>query len=237
MSAARSSRDVGGYRNSAPFFAVLMLLAIPAFWPSYLNVDKAERDFHVHLHGATLLLWGMMLVVQPWLIYRGQWNLHRALGKISYVLAPLVVVSTLLLANHRLKQQITPEQIYFFYVQIGLTALFALAYTQAIRNRRWPVVHARYMICTGLTLFDPIVARLLFFFGGMGVPEIQVVTYATIDAILLYLWKRDRDSGKDIQVFPRMLTAFVVMQVPTFFLYKTTAWLAFTQWFAALPLP
>ncbi len=237
LSAAGGLRDVGPYRNSAPYFAALMALAIPAFWPAYLYVDKVERDWHVHVHGIALLLWGALLVAQPFLIWRGKWSLHRALGKVSFVLAPVVVVSTVLLAHHRLRQSINPEQAYFFYLQLGLIALFALAYVQAIRQRRVPALHARYMICTGLTMFDPIVARLLFFYFGVGFPQVQLITYAIIDAILLYLWKRDRDAGKGIAVFPGMLAAFVTMQVPTFFLFKTAAWLSFTKAFAAVPLP
>jgi hypothetical protein len=234
---AGSTRDVGPFRYSAPFFAALMLLAIPAFWPSYLHVEKVEPDYHVHLHGIALFLWGMMLIAQPSFIYLGWWNLHRAVGKLSYVLAPLVVVSTLLLGNYRLKQSITTEQLYFFYLQFALLGLFTLAYVQAIRHRRSPPLHARYMACTALTMFDPIVARIIYNYIGIDYPWMQAITWLMIDAILLWLWKRDRDRGQDIQVFPRMLAAFVVLQVPTFFLYKTAEWLAFTQWYAALPLP
>ena len=230
-------RDVGIYRKSAPFFLALMLLAIPAFWPSYLAVEKVECDYHVHLHGISLFLWGGMLIVQPWLIYRGQWSLHRALGKLSYVLAPLVVVSTILLGNHRLKQGITPDHIYFLYVQVQLLFVFSLAYVLAIKNRHTPALHARYMVCTALAMFDPIVARLLYLSIGVDYPAMQAITWLAIDAILLYLWKRDRDAGNGVQVFPRMLAVIVTLQIPTFFLYKTNAWISFTKWYAELPLP
>jgi len=236
LSAARAGGPAG-YRNAAPFFALLVLLAVPAFWPSYLHAEKVEADFHVHLHGLAMLLWSAMLIAQPGLIRAGQWKLHRQLGKASYALAPLVVVSTLLLAHYRLTQAYPPDQLYFLYVQLALLALFVVAYTQAIRHRKSAAVHARYMVCTALTLLDPIVARLLYIWGGIEPPLMQAITYTLIDAILAFLWMRDRRLGSNVSVFPRMLAIFIVAEIPTFFLPDQPGWHAFAKWYAALPLP
>jgi hypothetical protein len=230
-------RDPGPFRKSAPWFVLFMLLAIPAFWPSYLYVEKVERDWHVHAHGFSLFAWGVMLIVQPWLISRGNRALHRRIGKFSYVLAPLVVISTILLGSYRLKSELGNEQLYFLWVQVALLTLFTLAYVQAMRHRHEPALHARYMVCTALAMFDPIMARIINNHFGIDYPIMQVLTWLMIDAILLYLWKRDVERGSGIRVFPGMLAAFVVMQVPTFFLYKTAAWAGFAKWYAALPLP
>lgn len=231
------TRDPGGYARSAPWFALLLLLAIPAFWPTYLYVDKVERDWHVHAHGLALFLWSAMLIAQPLLIRSGRWNLHRSLGKLSYGLAPAVVVSTILLGSYRLKNGISEELLYFLYVQAQLLLLFSFAYVQAIRHRHAPALHSRYMACTALAMLDPIMARLIFNVSALNWPGLQVITWLMIDAILLYLWKRDADAGTGITVFPRMLAAFAALQVPTFFLYKTEAWAAFAKAYAALPLP
>ena len=236
MSTPRST-DLAGYRNAAPFFALLVALAVPAFWPSYLHAEKVEADFHVHLHGIAMLMWSAMLIAQPWLIGKGRWRLHRQLGKASYGLAPLVVISTLLLARYRLTQPYPADQLYFLYVQLGLTALFTLAYVQAIRHRKSAALHARYMVCTALTLVDPIVARLLYIGLGIEPPFMQAITYALVDAILLYLWRRDIRGGATVRVFPAMLAAFVAFEIPTFVVPGLPAWQAFANAFAALPLP
>ena len=236
MNTARSA-DIAGYRNAAPFFALLLLLAVPAFWPSYLNAEKTEADFHVHLHGAAMFLWGVMLIAQPWLIHAGKWKLHRRIGKTSYVLAPLVAVSTLLLARYRLTQAYPPDQLYFLYVQLGLLALFIVAYAQAIRHRKSGAVHARYMVCTALTLVDPIVARLLYNGFGIEPPLLQAITFAMIDVTLAYLWIRDRDKGSNVGVFPGMLALFILVEIPTFILPGAAVWEAFAKWFVGLPLP
>ena len=229
--------DVSFYRDSAPFFAAMLLIAIPAFWPSYLHVDKAEADYHVHLHGLSLFLWALMLIAQPWLIRSGRWKVHRRLGRVSFVLAPMVVVSTLLLMRHRLASVQDYNQIYFSFIQAGLIALFAIAYAQAIRYRRTAAIHARYMVCTALTMVDPIVARLLD--NYLDVPPVaeQFATFVLIDVIFVWLWMRDRRLGNGIRVFPTMLAAFLVVEAGTFLVPQTGMWHEFAAWSAKLPLP
>jgi len=236
MAIAARPGDIGFYRDSGPYLLAFFLLAIPAFWPTYW-APAFERDWHVHLHGASLFAWAAMLVAQPWLIHRGRVRLHRQLGKLSYLLAPMVVISTLLLAHYRLQSARSFDQVYFLWVQLGLITLFAVAYAQAIRHRRSAGIHARYMVCTALAMLDPIVARLLFNLFGVDIPASQLCTYAIIDAILVALWIRDARTGNGILVFPRMLAAYLVIELPTFALPQTAAWEACVEFYSLLPLP
>jgi hypothetical protein len=222
-------------RRAVFFFAALLLLSIPAFWPSYLFPPKPIPEARVHLHGLLMLAWMLLLIIQGGLIRGGNRPLHRALGRISYVLVPLIVVSTLSVLHLRLNQKIDAELLYFLYIILSLTAVFAFSWAMAMRNRATPAVHARYMICTALALVDPILGRVVFFHAGIEPPGMQVVTYALVDAILLWLAYRDRASG--IRVFPFMLAVFVMVQIPTFFIFRLEAWPKFAQWLAALPLP
>ena len=233
-----AAAHVAPFNRSAPFFGALLLLAIPAFWLTYFFPPRYEADWHVHVHGVALFAWASLLIVQPWLIGAGRYRVHRQLGKAAYVLAPVIVVSTVLLARYRMHQA-TPDfgQLYFLWLQASLMVIFAIASFQAIRLRRTPGLHARYMVCTGLAMVDPIVARVLFFYAGGDIPWTQIVTYLLIDAILLALWLADRRAGNGIRVFPAMLALFVVLELPTFFLPQTAAWQSFGSWFGALPLP
>jgi hypothetical protein len=234
---ATRAADLERYRSSAPYFLALLALAIPAFWPSYLHAEKVEGDPHVHVHGISLFLWSVMLIVQPWLIQRGRWRLHRRVGKLSYALAPVIVISTVLLVRFRLATNQDADQVYFAFVQLGLIAVFAIAYVQAIRWRHAAGTHARYMVCTALTMVDPIVARLLFIYADVPAVWEQVVTYGIIDAIIVALWWRDRRLGNGIRAFPVMLAAFLAMQVGTFVVPPLQPWREFAAWFGTLPLP
>ena len=234
--ASRTS-DLDRYRSSAPYFLALLALAIPAFWQSYLHAEKVEGDAHVHVHGISLFLWSVMLIVQPWLIQHGRWRLHRQVGKVSYALAPVIVLSTVLLVRYRLATNQDADQVYFAFVQLGLIALFAIAYVQAIRWRRTPGVHARYMVCTALTMVDPILARLLYFYAGVPAVWEQVITYGLIDAILVALWWRDRRLRNGIVAFPAMLAAFLVVEAGTFLVPPLQPWRELAAWFGTVPLP
>jgi hypothetical protein len=86
------------------------------------------------------------------------------------------------------------------------------------------------MICTGITMVDPIVARLLYNLGGIEPPWMQIVTFLIVDAVLLALWLRDRRQGSGVRVFPAMLALFVAFEIPTFFLPMTPAWESFGKW-------
>lgn len=236
MATAARPGDITFYRDSGPYLLAFFLLVIPAFWPTYW-APAFERDWHVHVHGWSLFLWAAMLIAQPWLIRSGRVRLHRTIGKLSYVVAPMVVVSTLLLAHYRLQSARSYDQVYFLWVQLGLITLFAIAYVQAIRHRRSAGIHARYMICTALAMLDPIVARLLNIVFGLDIPDVQMWTYGMIDAALVALWLRDTRKGNGILVFPGMLAAFLVVELPTFALPQTDAWAAFVEFYSLLPLP
>jgi len=225
------------YRAAPFFFLALLLLAIPAFWPTYIVPKRYETDWHVHLHGIAMLLWMLMLIVQASLIFARSFPFHRALGKTSFVLVPVIVASTLLLAHYRMRSGLNKEQLYFFYVQLSLLAVFLIAYFLAILNRRTPAIHMRFMVCTALALVDPILARLLYIHLGIEPPLMQLITYGVVDLILLVLIVHDRLGQQYTQAYQGMLAVFLVAQVPTFIVTNTAWWKAFTQAFARLPLP
>ena len=227
------------HRRSVFYLGALLLLTIPAFWPSYFFPKRVEADYHVHLHGIVMFLWTILLVGQAALIRAGRRELHRAMGKTSYVLAPAVVVSTLLLMNHRLKGEIPPDLLYFLYLQAVLVAFFIFCYAQAMRHRRAAALHARYMIGTAFAIFDPIVARVLYVFFGTEPPYMQLATFAMMDALLLALILRERrsESGPATGVFPAMLGILVALQIPQFVVPGQAWWAGLARWYGALPMP
>jgi hypothetical protein len=136
--------------------SALFLLALIAFWPSYLSTPSTATGY-THFHAVTAATWMLMLVVQPLAVRNRQLGVHRALGRASYVIAPLVVIGMVLLA-HSKTQGVPPIELPGFYVPLSLAGL---SYTLAIAiDERRPC--ARFMVCTALTLIDPVVVRLLY---------------------------------------------------------------------------
>jgi hypothetical protein len=225
------------YRAAPFYFVALLLLSVPAFWPTYFAPKVYEADWHVHLHGVAMFLWLAMLIGQAWLARARVFGAHRLVGKASYVLVPVIVASTLLLDSYRMRSGINAEFLYFFWVQLTLLVQFLVAYALAIHNRATPPIHMRFMACTALALVDPIVARLLYNHLGIEPPLMQLMTYGAVDVILLALILHDRAQRRDARVYAGMLAFFVATQVPTFVVTQSAWWNRFTHAFAALPLP
>ena len=181
-----------------------------------------------------------MLIAQPVAIRRKRLAWHRALGKTSYALAPLILVSIVLLAHSRIKD-ISGEayaiQTYILYLQISLAVVFGVSYALAIYTRQSAQLHARFMVCTALTLVDPVTIRLMFWADPTPTWNYQWLTFGLTDLVLVVLIWLDRHSRTARWVFPAMLVVFAVAQAPALAgLTNAVPWQAFARWFAALPL-
>src|SRR5690348_11269496 len=80
------------------FFVVMVFLFIllqVAFHPTYIQYFPQFKAFSWihHIHGALMVSWVMMLVIQPYLIYKRKYKTHRLIGKISYLTVPLMLIS------------------------------------------------------------------------------------------------------------------------------------------------
>ncbi len=228
------------FRKSVFFFALIPLFAVWGFWVTYFTrPTETLTPFH-HIHGVAMFAWCLMLIMQSFLIRTNRRDVHRLLGKLSYLLAPLIVISTVALANVTLNVRgLTDEGLYIFALPVFALTQFIVSYSVAIKNRKRPDVHARFMICTALTLLDPIFARILavnFIQVEFSTGIIQYFTYGFIDLILIVLAVWDWKSRGRRDVFLPMLFFFIATQLPTFFVLKWPAWEAFAAWFMNLPL-
>lgn len=225
--------------DAGPWFLGLLVLAAVAFWPSYLSQLGASTAY-THLHAFTATLWILMLIAQPVAVRTRRMSLHRALGRASYAVVPVVLLSVILLAHSRiagLEGGAFAGQSYLLYMQVSLAAMFGLCYALALLNRRNMAVHARFMICTAFTLVDPIVVRLLLRADPTPDWNYQWLTFALTDLVILGLVWLERNARGGRWVFPVMLPVFVLSQAPPLLgLTGTRWWQAFARWFAGLPL-
>lgn len=223
--------------RSWKYFAGFFLLALFAFWPTYLSQVRASSPY-THLHAATAALWMLLLVAQSWAIGARRVALHRRFGKASYALAPLVVVSMVLLGHSRIQGlagQAYAIQTYILYLQLSLAALFGLSYALAVWTRRSVALHSRFMVCTALTLIDPVVIRLLFWVDSLPDWNYQWLTFGLTDLVLVALIWLERANRAGRAVFPTMLLLLIAVQLPALLGWtEGPAWQAFARWFAGL---
>ncbi len=185
-----------------------------------------------------MMLWVGMLITQAFLIRFKKRSLHRLIGKLSYGLVPVLIIALILLAHSRIvigEDGILPTRLYTLFLQLSLLAIFVIAYGLAIAKRQTPALHARYMICTALTLIDPAVARILLNLAPFPF-DYQVLTFALTDLILAVLIIMERGQKRGREVFPRMFGVFVFFQSFNLTLTNSNVWTHFSEWFARLPL-
>jgi len=226
------------FRNSGFYFILLLFVALIGFWPSYFSRWLPDIDAYTHFHAVSMLLWLCLLIAQAFLIRYKQYRLHRMVGKFSYLLVPVLIVSLVLLAHYQIVIEdgaVPPFRRYILFLQLSLLCLFIIAYGLAILYRHQPARHARYMITTAFTLIDPAVARI-----PLGIPDLpfsyQVLTFALTDLLIILMIILERKQTKGREVFPLMLIIFVFFQWLNLNWTHSHQWTDFANWFAGLPL-
>jgi hypothetical protein len=235
---------------SPRFFVAFLVLTVWAFWPSYFSRLFDQPTLLHHAHGIVLALWLVMLVVQAQLIRTQRRSLHRQLGKVSYVLAPAVVLVTTAFVHQRMAPLagvtlLPAPALHSLALMLGSLVAFAVFYGLAIAKRRDSQTHARWMVCTVLPMFTPVTDRLIAvnapsLIGLLpridGNPVLPVVGFVAADLILLALSWWDWRANRRLNVFPVALGVLLVYHVGTLTLHRVPAWNAFGAWFLGLPL-
>src|SRR5580700_8312852 len=85
------------YKNIGYFFLVLLVFVALGFYYPYFSLfpDFKSVTIIVHIHAITLFLWLVILMVQPLLIRYHRYKAHKMVGKLTYFLLPVVIISML----------------------------------------------------------------------------------------------------------------------------------------------
>lgn len=232
-----SARRPGVWGTGAwPWILLLLGVAVFGFWKPYFGRLGAAQGL-AHLHALAMLTWIGMLVAQPMLIRGRRLAWHRRVGKASYAVVPLLVVSALFLAQMRIREappQALPMQQTILYLGLSASVLFVVVWGLGIRHRHDTALHARYMVGTALTLIDPSLARVMIFWvPGVPPPLYQWISFGVIYAIVLTLIVLDRGS-RGRRAFVVLLGLFVVLHASILLVPGTAAWQRFALWYAGL---
>ncbi len=154
---------------------ILFILMQIAFHPSYLQYFPQFHEFSWihHVHGALMVSWMIMLIIQPCLIIKKKYKIHRLIGQISYITAPLVIISMILITKVnflKLLSKMPFNEVAAWQALNFITPLnFLLFYSLAIIHKKDVFKHKRYMIGTVFTIFGAISSRLLVIIFGTSI--------------------------------------------------------------------
>jgi hypothetical protein len=196
---------------------VLLFIVLQiGFHPTYIQYFPAFKKFtwlH-HVHGALMASWVILLVVQPVLIHKGRYAAHRAIGKLSYITAPLMIVSMFLVLrltyhNHVLTS--SPEQEMSNQAPIIMQLIsFIILYALAIFYRKQTYYHMRFMIGTALLMIIPTVGRIFFEYFAA---EVWYDLYLSVGLsfILLINDIRKKQDGKPYAIVTGVLLSILLV--------------------------
>jgi hypothetical protein len=209
------------FHRSGYAFLLLVPVAIVGFWRSYFHAPfEAPTWFQIHV--ALASSWIALLITQPFLIRRDLRVWHRAFGRVSYAVFPLLIVSIVKMAHLGLQGAARDELTFSSVLVIARDlAILFVAYTVAMVRRRDYAVHARAMTCTGIAFIEPGLSRL----GGM---HVSAATVLTIVTSLVVFDRRGR------RIFAPLLVLYVAVYAVIFLRVELTPLDPFVRWFAAL---
>ena len=147
-----------------------------------------------HIHGALMTSWVFLLVLQPILIYKRKYTAHHFFGKLTYVIAPLIVISMFLIAKQNYQTGILKKDSIDVMAIQSITwmqlFMFVLFYSLAIYFRKNTYWHMRFIIGTAIIMIGPSMNRILIsYFPNIGATNIlPIVLYLkTILAAAFFL--------------------------------------------------
>ncbi len=237
MTSTNASKSRTVYPFASLYFILALVVIAIGFFPSYFG-RLSTTDVAHHLHGITATLWILLLIIQPYLYHSGNLKWHRALGKVTYILVPLIFVSGLnmiylMLVNMENYPPIIPYQLAF--IDFTLLPLFILFYVLAIVNRKNIQLHARYMVCTIMGPLIPALTRMLFIIPYINSFDKSLnISYAICEIIILILINDDKRTGKIHRPYILALVVFVADHLLMNFASQWSWWRlwmdAFANW-------
>jgi hypothetical protein len=219
-----------------PWVLLVLAVSVLGFWKPYFSRLTAAQGL-AHLHALMMLAWIGMLVAQPMLIRMRRLAWHRRVGKASYAVVPLMIVSALMLAQSRMHAappQMLHVQQFILYLGVAASFLFVVIWGLGIRYRRDTALHARFMVATALTLVDPSLARVMIFWvPAVPPPLYQWISFGVVYLVLLLLITLD-PLPRGRKAFIGVLALFVTMHASIMLVPGTMAWQRFAAWYAGI---
>jgi len=234
------------YKNSVIYFVVFSLIALFAFWPRYFSRLFIAMDAETHFHGIIMTLWCVMLIAQGWLIRIKKYPIHKIIGKLSYGLAPLIVISGIIIAQFSLQKMQVHNGSYYSSIALMFNSLiaFSVLYSLAIYHLKSPLLHARFMLSTLFPMFTPLTDRIIYnHFRPIvawvptieGRPMVWLYGFALANLILVGLIIWDWKTKKHRNAFITVLGIMVFYHISVISFHHFALWRTMGDWIMSLP--
>lgn len=205
-------------------FAVILAFAFLVFFKSYfiLFTNIKKIPFAHHFHTLLFLLWFVLLFIQPFLIKKGNFRLHRFVGNCSSILMLLLIVSIFIVTKNQYKKEIAiysrSECIAHLIIPLPQLFIFVIMYILAMMHVKNTGFHMRYIIGSSLVLIGPGLGRALISLGGISFQHSVQLSFLVTELILVGLILYDIKKGNRYKPYLLLLTIFVCCHLGWFFI-------------------
>jgi hypothetical protein len=180
------------YKTLITFFVAVSVISMLGFFTSYLSAFPQYGKFPVviHIHFIAFLCWLALTIIQPVLIKKKNFSLHRKLGTFSYFIAPVMVVTMAILIITKVKRLLlnSPDDaIVEAFIGLLDVVSFTTYYIVAMLNRRNVRWHVAFIVSATLIVLNPGMARLLNQVQpGLGMLGAVVIPFVVPLCVILY---------------------------------------------------
>ncbi|MBK6365614.1 MAG: hypothetical protein IPL63_09520 [Saprospiraceae bacterium] len=195
---------------------LVFLIVHIGFHATYIKhfPEFTEFSWIHHIHGALMGSWVILLVLQPVLIYKRRFTVHRFFGKLTYVIAPLIIISMFLVAKQNYQTGILEKASIDVMANQSITwmqlFMFVFFYSLAVYYRKFTYKHMRFIIGTAILMIGPPLNRILFiYFPEIGVANILPIVLYVKTAIIAVLFLSDFVKNKNWTSYLIMLLTFL----------------------------
>lgn len=200
------------YKNLGYFFLLLIPLTFLGFYKTYfIQFPSFEENItsFIHLHAIIASIWILLLIVQPLLILNRNNKVYRKIGKLSYIVFPILILSFV----PQMIRIINSDAPQFLFFPLADSVLLILFYSLAIYHRRKVSKHMRYIIGSATVFLGPTIGRIgphIFEWSEIVTQNIQ---YGIIYLILIGLIFYDKRNKNNYRPYLLILTTWIIHQI------------------------
>lgn len=181
------------YRTLVALFTAITIISLAGFFNSYFRYFPKFENIpaFTHVHFIIFLSWFAILIWQPYLIKQRKLSLHRKLGRFTYFLAPVMVLSILMMVKLSVAKNlaISPQSAAMALAGSTLDVIFFSAfYILSMIYKRNIRQHVAFLIGASLIILNPGLGRLIIhlFSQQAGILAMSLTPYLVFFTILIY---------------------------------------------------
>lgn len=183
------------YKTIASLFLILAIASLAGFFRSYFQFFPNFENISsfTHIHFGIFFLWFLIIISQPILIQQQRNSLHKTIGRFTYILAPIMAVSILVMVKIAIDKNLIESQEQSIMAATGAildTVVFLICYLVSIinsKNIRW---HVAFMIGASLIVFNPGLGRLSSGIFSQQVAILAMVLFPILVSASIFIYDK-----------------------------------------------